>query len=134
MRETDERSKQHAETQQARDRKQAEAKAAFRVEQDKMVAHFKDVGIIKPCVNCAKDQWSSDMMALSGRKIENAADESVLGMFENIFASAHSATVMTCLVLTCGNCGAVQFFNMAPFAAALEKTKTDTAPAAPHLP
>lgn len=103
-----------------RDRKRVEAKAAFRVEQDKMVAQFKDAGIIKPCGNCGKDQWSSGLMSFSGRKIESAPESDLVGMFAGIFDFAHSATVLTCLVLTCGHCGVVQFFNMEPFNEAIK--------------
>ena len=112
-----------------RDRKQAEAKAAFRVEQDKMVAEFKTAGLIKPCRNCDKDRWDSVLLTLSGRKIESAPESGLVGMFAGIFDFVHSATVLTCLVLTCGNCGAVQFFNMEPFNEAIkaqEQAKAET--------
>jgi hypothetical protein len=109
-----------------RDRKQAEAKAVFRVELDKMVAQLKDAGAIKPCFNCGKDQRSSSLLALSGRKIESAPDTAgMFGIVENMIMAMHTSTILTCLVLTCENCGVVQFFDTAPFVAAAEKIKAE---------
>lgn len=96
-----------------RDQKQADHKAQVQAENAEMVLRLKKAGVVKACPLCGHDQWTGCSMTLQGRKLEDEpAEDDVVGMFSHMLGGLPSKAVLTCLVLTCGTCTNMQFFNL----------------------
>lgn len=126
-----------AEAKAARAQAKEEHKQAIQAATLELVEQYRKASIIKPCRNCEQDQWTGLLVSIHGIAAKDAVPEErggVFGMMMGLLPELHVNRVMSCLVLTCGNCSNMQFFDMALALAAVTALSTEAGTTANETP